>query len=392
MGSQLDEYILEEFVGGGGMGAVFRATDSSLNRTVAVKVLTTRHGEVEDETKRFEQEAQSAARLNHENIAHVYGGGEDGGWQYIVFEFIPGKNLREFVNAVGQLSIEDTILLTLQIAAALEHASERDVVHRDIKPSNVIITEERQAKLVDMGLARLQQVDGGDDLTASGMTLGTFDYISPEQGADPKSADARSDLYSLGCTVFFMLTGQPPFPAGTPIQKILNHQNTPPPDLHQVRPDVPPGLIAIVERLLEKEPNDRFQSPRELIETIIAFADGRDIPVRRRPAKSDVHQSPFARHAEWLIPLTVLLVALIYVNQRLDFDRSATVDLPRFILPANSIANRDMTVTPLQMPSAASRNRNAPQPPARSHRQFELFHAPMRPRFQEKRRKRRSTL
>ncbi|MGC4005358.1 MAG: serine/threonine-protein kinase [Pirellulales bacterium] len=188
-GQTLGHYSLLEFVGGGGMGAVFRARDTMLNRTVAVKVLAPGQSSDEDTLKRFKNEAQSAARLDHENIGRVHYVGQDRGWHYIVFEFIEGENLRDLVERKGPLSLGETLDFLQQLGDALEHANNREVVHRDIKPSNVIITPERRAKLVDMGLARLHQVEAShEDLTASGVTLGTFDYISPEQARDPRSA------------------------------------------------------------------------------------------------------------------------------------------------------------------------------------------------------------
>ena len=196
----------------------------------------------------------------------VYYVGEDRGVHYIVFEFIEGVNIRDLVQRQGPLPVADAISYTLQVAEALSHASQRDVIHRDIKPSNVLITPEGRAKLVDMGLARLHQVEHPDnDLTASGVTLGTFDYISPEQARDPRSADVRSDLYSLGCSFYFMLTGRPPFPEGTVLQKLLQHQSDDPLDPRQFRPDLPLEIGPILTRLLAKNPARRYQLPSELI-------------------------------------------------------------------------------------------------------------------------------
>ena len=230
-GERLGQFQLQKFIGGGGMGVVFRALDTTLNREVAVKVLSRDQASDEEALRRFRNEAQSAARLNHDNIARVYYVGEDRGVHYIVFEFIEGVNIRDLVEQAGPLPLAEALSYTYQIAEALDHASQRDVIHRDIKPSNVLITPDGRAKLVDMGLARLEQVAQADnDLTASGVTLGTFDYISPEQARDPRSADVRSDLYSLGCSFFYMLTGRPPFPDGTVLQKLLQHQGDDPPD------------------------------------------------------------------------------------------------------------------------------------------------------------------
>jgi hypothetical protein len=272
VGTQLEHYRLDEFVGGGGMGAVFRATDMRLGRTVAVKVLS--HDHTDEETiRRFRNEAQSAARLDHPNIARVYYVGEDRGWNFIVFEFIEGTNLRDEVERGGPLALEQALLYTLQVAEALAHSSGRDVVHRDIKPSNVLVTADGQVKLVDMGLARQHHVESSSqgDLTASGVMLGTFDYISPEQARDPREADVRSDIYSLGCTLFFMLTGQPPFPDGSAVQKLLRHNSDEPPDVRSFRPELPPRVSGLVTRMLAKRPAQRQQSAAELIAEIVAL-------------------------------------------------------------------------------------------------------------------------
>lgn len=277
-GTRLEHYELNEFVGGGGMGAVFRATDTRLGRTVAVKVLSRDHSD-EETLRRFRNEAQSAARLDHPNIARVYDVGEDRGWNFIVFEFIEGVNLRDRVQASGPLELEEALLVVLQVAEALEHASSREVVHRDIKPSNVLVTASGQVKLVDMGLARLHQVEASSgDITASGVTLGTFDYISPEQARDPRLADVRSDIYSLGCTLFYMLTGQPPFPEGTALQKLLRHNSDDPPDVRQFRPELPPQISALIAKMLAKQPAQRHQSAAELITELIVLGQQLDLP------------------------------------------------------------------------------------------------------------------
>src|SRR6478752_1469533 len=273
VGRRLEHYELNQFVGGGGMGAVFRATDTRLGRTVAVKVLSRDQGD-EETIRRFRNEAQSAARLDHPNIARVYYVGEDQGLNFIVFEFIEGTNLREEVQRQGPLDLERAIYFTMQVAEALAHSSSRDVVHRDIKPSNVLVTAEGQVKLVDMGLARLHQVESSaEDLTASGVTLGTFDYISPEQARDPRDADVRSDIYSLGCTLFYMLTGQPPFPEGTALQKLLQHNSDDPPDVRHFRPELSPRVAQLLAKMLAKRPSQRHQSAPELIADLMGLGE-----------------------------------------------------------------------------------------------------------------------
>jgi eukaryotic-like serine/threonine-protein kinase len=346
-GEMLGHFQLEEFVGGGGMGAVFRATDTMLGRTVAVKVVS--RDETNEETlRRFRNEAQSAARLDHPNIARVYYVGEDRGWNYIVFEYIEGVNVRDLVEHNGPLSLEDAIRYTLQMAEALEHASQRDVTHRDIKPSNILIMVDGRAKLVDMGLARLHQIESAtDDLTASGVTLGTFDYISPEQARDPRNTDVRSDLYSLGCTLYFMLTGQPPFPEGTVLQKLLSHSSEEPEDMRQLRPELPEDMSAIVKKLLAKQPEQRFQSPRELIGELLLLADR--LNMTSITANSTVWLAPatrpvawWAQHLPWMVPasLFLLLVLALFWWDRAE---SITPTLPRRLAAAEKKAPFEST-------------------------------------------------
>ena len=226
---------------------------------VALKILSPEHAADPETVARFQNEAQSAARLDHDNIARVYDVGKDRGLHYIVFEFIDGVNVRDLVESKGPLSLAEAVSYTLQVADALAHAAERNVVHRDIKPSNLLITPAGQAKLIDMGLARLREVGAAAaDLTASGVTLGTFDYISPEQARDPRNTDVRSDIYSLGCTFFFMLAGQPPFLGGTMLQKLLQHQGDQPPDVRQFRPELPEDVNRILRKMLAKDPRHRY--------------------------------------------------------------------------------------------------------------------------------------
>ncbi|HZN32820.1 MAG TPA: serine/threonine-protein kinase, partial [Pirellulaceae bacterium] len=312
VGQRLEHYDLLEFVGGGGMGAVFRALDTRLGRTVAVKVLS--KDQTDDETiRRFRNEAQSAARLDHPNIARVYYVGEDRGWNFIVFEFIEGTNLREIVEKRGPLPLEDALHYTLQVAEALAHSSGRDVVHRDIKPSNVLVTAGDQVKLVDMGLARLHQVQSSsDDLTASGVTLGTFDYISPEQARDPRSADVRSDIYSLGCTLYYMLTGRPPFPDGTPVQKLIRHNSDEPPDVRTYRPDLPPRAAVLVSKMLAKRPSQRQQSAAELCAEILALGQQLGLPKVTQHGQVIVAAGPAEgqwRAAAWQVAAAVAVLA-----------------------------------------------------------------------------------
>jgi serine/threonine-protein kinase len=374
-GDHLGHFDLVQYVGGGGMGRVFRALDTRLARTVAVKVLSPDQAADRDTLLRFQNEAQSAARLDHENIARVYYVGEDRGLHFIVFEFIEGVNVRELVEAKGPLPLGEAIRYTLQTAEALAHAARRNVVHRDIKPSNLLITTEGQVKLIDMGLARLRELNSAAvDLTASGVTLGTFDYISPEQARDPRNADVRSDLYSLGCTFFYMLAGRPPFPQGTVLQKLLQHQGDQPPDVRQFRPDLPDGVSRILRRTLAKDPRHRYCNPTEMVADLWTLAQEAGIhpwglagPTRavpRRPSHSFLH-----RHLPWLLPLS----ALVSIVLLLDYFWSPPVGQDRPFPPPSLTEGEEESVSqssgakPVVTAPARTAPSRAANKPAKEH-------------------------
>ena len=363
-GQRLGHFLLNQFVGGGGMGAVFRGYDEKLGRTVAVKVLSRVQGAEEDTLRRFQNEAQSAARLDHENIARVHYVGEYEGWNYIVFEFIDGVNIRDHVLDKGPLPLEEAVSYTLQVAEALSHASQRDVVHRDIKPSNVLIMPSGHAKLVDMGLARLHHVESrNSDLTASGVTLGTFDYISPEQARDPRSADVRSDIYSLGCTFYFMLTGRPPFPEGTVLQKLLSHTTDDPPPLEQFRPDLPEEVSRVLSKMLAKHPDRRHQQPSELIGDLLVLVDQLGLSTGGRvgtvwATASQRKLSRVEQHLPWLVPL-VALFAVIVVLDRFWMNGETIDAAPRPpLFQSLNVPNENVPAGSL--PSQNGQSRNGP--------------------------------
>ncbi len=337
VGQTLGHFQLDAFVGAGGMGAVFRGHDTQLNRRVAIKVLSGEHNAKEETVRRFKNEAQSAARLDHPNIARVYAVGEDKGWNYIVFEYIDGTNIRDEVERNGPLQLELAISYLVQVAEALDHATTRDVVHRDIKPSNILVDSKHLAKLVDMGLARLHQVNSQDsDLTASGMTLGTFDYISPEQARDPRSADVRSDLYSLGCTFFFMLTGRPPFPEGTVLQKLLSHSGEEPPDPREFRPELPDEVVHILSRLMAKNPNDRFQKPGELIAAALMVIDELGLAAPHVTSAvyvptTEQRNTLLERHLPWAMPVLILLVICFVADAIWSAQDDSYISQPSYI-------------------------------------------------------------
>src|SRR5262245_60871947 len=267
-GRRLGHFELIEPIGTGGMATVIRARDVQLGRPVALKILPQEAAADPENVTRFESEARAAAILDHENIARVYFYGEDQGLHFIAFEFVEGFNLRSLLERRGPLPPAEAVHYMLQVATGLAHAAARGVVHRDIKPSNTTITPAGRAKIVDMGLAR--RTDGpADGLTQSGVTLGTFDYISPEQALEPRQADTRSDIYSLGCTFYHALTGRPPAPEGTAAKKLHHHQNEQPLDPRQLNPAIPDELAAVLGRMMAKDPRDRYQRPEHLVQHLL---------------------------------------------------------------------------------------------------------------------------
>ncbi|MBQ3332284.1 MAG: serine/threonine protein kinase [Thermoguttaceae bacterium] len=355
-GTTLGHFVIRQYIGGGGMGRVFEAVDETLDRRVAIKLLPLQRAKDSNANARFLNEARSAARLNHENIAQVYYFGEENNISFIAFEFVEGINVRQWVNEHGPMPVQKAIRYMIQIADALAHAATHGVIHRDVKPSNIILTENETAKLIDMGLARLfmDEDQASDELTASGVTLGTFDYISPEQAKDPRISDSRSDIYSLGCTLFFMLAGRPPFPEGTPVQKLLMHQGDKRPDLHQLIPRIPNEVSNLVQKMMEIEPEKRYQSPQELcaelarIAPLVGLAPSKTkkgawvaapIPVRKKSID-------LAFHLPWIT--TVLLLLAGAAGYRFwSISRENNIPLPR-------LEPQTITTAPVQMPETAS--------------------------------------
>lgn len=341
-GQRLAHFELIEPIGVGGMAAVIRARDTLLDRQVALKVLPPEMANEPENIKRFENEARAAARLDHENIARVYYFGRDQGLHFIAFEFVEGKNLKELIDEYGRIPLPQAVNYVLQIAQGLAHAADRGVVHRDIKPSNIIISASGRAKLVDMGLARSTDLQPGEGLTQSGTTLGTFDYISPEQAIEPRQADCRSDIYSLGCTFYHMLTGVPPVPDGTAARKLQFHQNELPLDPRQLNPEIPDALAAILSKMMAKNPQDRYQHPAELVEHLSAVAvhlqGGSALPTTL-PLDVILPRPP-AAHPWWILAggLAVIVVLVGILGPVLEKETQPTG-------PASPLASREPPAT-----------------------------------------------
>jgi serine/threonine-protein kinase len=249
-------YELQELVGTGGMSSVYKAHDTLLERNVALKILHDQYRTDDDFVERFKREARAVARLSHPNIVTVIDRGEDGGKQFIVFEYIDGENLKEHLVRSGRLPVRDALELALQVARALAFAHEHGLVHRDVKPQNVLLNGDGRAKVTDFGIARSLDVDG---VTQTGTVLGTSNYIAPEQ-ASGRRVDQQTDVYSLGVVLYELLAGEVPFPGENFVTIALKHVNEPPPSLLDVRRDVPLRVANAVDRALAKDPGRRFES------------------------------------------------------------------------------------------------------------------------------------
>ncbi len=299
-GLVLGTYLVLERLGEGATGQVFKARHVHMRRVVAIKVIRPElltDGEV---VARFYREIQVTSHLTHPHIVHAYDAGPVGRTHFLVMEYVEGVSLADLVQKEGPLAPDRACEYVRQAALGLQHAHEKGLVHRDIKPQNLILTQVRSSrsvaeldlsahalshhgiiKILDLGLARLprSKEDPNNPLTQAGRgMMGTPDYLAPEQALDLREADIRSDLYSLGCVLYFLLTGQPPFPGGTLAQKLMKHQQAPPPPLGQKRPGLPSGLYHVVQRLLAKSPAERFQTPAELATALAPLAGAPVVP------------------------------------------------------------------------------------------------------------------
>lgn len=267
----LGSYVLLDRLGEGGMGAVYKARDGRRDGVVAVKVL--RAGRIGDANsiRRFRREIHAATLLQHPNIVRALASEETNGSHLLVMEYVEGIDLARLVADKGALPPPLASDCIRQTALALAHAHEKGMVHRDIKPSNLLLSHEGQIKLLDLGLVRLSRVTdaaGLSTLTESGAIMGTPDYLAPEQARRSHDVDIRADLYSLGCTFYFLLTGQVPFPGGAIAEKLVKHQLDEPKPVEQLRPDVPPNLAAVVRKLMAKDPEQRYQMPSEVADVL----------------------------------------------------------------------------------------------------------------------------
>jgi len=254
------------------MAEVYLAEQQSLSRQVALKVLTAELANQDSYVERFQHEARSAAALVHANIVQVYEVGQSSGSHFIAQEYVAGQNLAEWMNRHGPIEPGRALDILRQVTAALCKADERSIVHRDIKPENIMLARDGQVKVADFGLARANSTGTNDNArTQAGIAMGTPLYMSPEQ-IEGRGVDSRSDIYSLGVTAYHMLSGQPPFTGDTPLAVAMKHVNSPPPSLAEEAPGTPGELVALVERMMSKAPDERYENPQALLRALRELA------------------------------------------------------------------------------------------------------------------------
>jgi eukaryotic-like serine/threonine-protein kinase len=304
----IGSYVIQERLGEGGMGQVFKARQQGTNNVVALKVIRQERVANPVAVSRYYREVQAATKMQHPNIVRTYDAGQADGTYYLAMEYIKGVDLSGYVKHRGPLPVRQACQFLAQAAGGLQHIHEHNLVHRDIKPGNLFLEEvasavdnaapgkqstslqlrsalrapgsaHYQLRILDLGLARISEEDisgehaGKIALTQEGAVMGTADYMAPEQARDCRAADIRSDIYSLGCTFYFALTGHVPFPGGSAIEKILHHQLDEPVMLEKFRPDLPAPVRAILRRMMAKPPADRFQTPAEVVAAVEPLCD-----------------------------------------------------------------------------------------------------------------------
>lgn len=292
--TRLGDYELLTKLGQGGMGTVYKARHTRLKRVVALKVLPKNRLEDEVAVARFEREMEAVGRLDHPNIVRAMDAREIDRIRFLVMEYVDGLDLSEVVDRCGPLSIADACETIRQAALGLECSRENGLVHRDVKPSNLMLTIEGQVKVLDLGLAQIQEAETlGEEVTGVGQVMGTPDYISPEQALESHAVDIRTDVYSLGCTLYCLLVGHPPFVGpdyDTPMKKVTGHIRDTVPAIHVLKPDVPKPIARLLEKMLEKDPKRRVASPSEVISALAPFCKGSKLIGLLRQARSQEEQ------------------------------------------------------------------------------------------------------
>jgi hypothetical protein len=351
----LGNYVILDKLGQGGMGIVLKAEHRRMKRLVALKVVAPAVVKNSDLLQRFQREVQAAARLVHPNIVQAYDADEVRGTHFLVLEYVPGTDLDSLVKKQGPLPVDQALNCLLQAARGLEYAHQQGVIHRDIKPSNLLLDEQGQVKVLDMGLARLMgEGDAADGLTGSGTVMGTVDYMAPEQAENTHTAGAPADIYSLGCTLHFLLTGRPVYTGEHMMQRLLAHRDQPIPSLRDLRPEVPADIDAMFRRMIAKSPQERYSSMSEVIAALEASRSGSSVDGALVPAGGASEDTMFAAFLEGLDGGTAAGAATLQARLQ-----ATTVDAPTdtpTVLMTDSNVDTDTQIT---RRAATSRRRSS---------------------------------
>jgi WD40 repeat protein len=309
-----ERYRVVRLLGVGGMGAVYEAEHRVLRRPVALKVINRAYVASAAALERFRREVRAAARLSHPNIVTTHDAEDAGETHFLVMEYVKGTDLGRLLLEHGPRSVDRACDYVRQAALGLQHAFEQGMVHRDLKPHNLMLTPGGCVKILDFGLACFaSEVASAASLTGTGVVLGTVDYIAPEQADAPHEADIRSDIYSLGCTLYHLLAGRPPFPTGTALQKVMAHVEKKPQPLTELRDDLPEGLMPVVDRMMAKNPKHRYQTPDEVAFALEPFtrAIASVLPPKppRREPETDTDPTIVFKKSVWGRWRTRLLIA-----------------------------------------------------------------------------------
>ncbi len=329
----LGSYVMIDKLGEGGMGEVFKAKNWKIGKTVALKVIRKERLKNAMAVKRFHREIEMASRLNHPNIVQAFDAGQVGTTHYFAMELVEGQDLTQMVKQVGPLPVEKAAEYIRQAALGLAHAQEKGLIHRDIKPSNIFVSQAHGSqsvglvKLLDMGLARMDDSEDMSTLTQEGSVLGTIDYLAPEQAMNAHKADIRSDLYSLGCTFYYILAGKVPFDGGSATEKLLKHRLDEPKPIEEVRKDVPPAIAGIVRKLMAKRPEDRYQTPADLVADLSGNVGrlAKAAPPSKGPLDATPQSGKPRRKLMWIaggvVAALLLLLMLVWLGSSGNSDR-----------------------------------------------------------------------
>lgn len=389
----MGEYLVLDKIGAGGMGQVFKARHRRMQRVVALKVLPPSAMRTPDAVKRFQRETQAAAQLMHANIVTAFDAGEAGGLHFLVMEYVDGHDLSSLMKQ-GPLGLEKALDYILQTAHGLAFAHSKGIVHRDIKPGNLLLDRDGTVKILDMGLARFDIAPADEGLTNSGTVMGTVDYMAPEQAVNTHNADARSDIYSLGCSLYRLLTGRALYDGQSVVEKILAHREQPIPSLRTILPQIPTALDKLLARMLAKKPNDRQQSMDEVIAdfeavraqlnlgTAISSSTDLDSKARREPTARTAPEllagrsrgrSQFGLIAVGSAALVAVVAGVAFMLTRENGSQSTDINEPNVIAEAPKkqkdsvipqvIDKNEPVSEPLPETSATTSKTTSPSPP-----------------------------